>query len=86
LKHAGEVTRLFQIFLADEQAPTYKVWLCAWQDRALEQYWEKRFITEAATADELRDSIGDWLNEGFAELFRWSAHDLTFATTLGAPA
>ena len=82
LGHEGELTRLFQIFVGDEEAPTYKIWLCASQDRGEERFWKQRFLTEAATPAELKASIGDWLSRGWEELFRWSAHDLEHATRL----
>jgi hypothetical protein len=81
----GHVRRLIQIFVGDEKAPTYKVWLCASQDRGRERYWKRRFITEAATSTELKSSIGEWLSEGYAELFGWSEDDLVFATRLATP-
>lgn len=82
LRHEGELTRLFQIFVGDEEPPTYKVWLCASQDRGVERFWKQRFLTEAATPAELKSSINDWLSRGYEEMFRWSAHDLEHATSL----
>ena len=86
LRHHGDINRLIEIFVGDETAPTYKVWLCASQDRGHERYWKRRFITEAATPADLKNSIREWLTEGYAELFRWSENDLVFATRLGAGA
>lgn len=81
LTMAGSISRLIQIFVADEKKPTYKVWLCVSEDRELKRYWKRRFITESATPDELRKCLGDWLRQGHAEIAEWKSQDLS----LGGP-
>ena len=78
----GAIRRLIQIFVADPAGPTFKVWLCASQDRGLERYWKRSFLTETATAADLSRSITNWLEDGRRQLEAWGSADLEFATKI----
>src|SRR2546430_16910392 len=46
LRWGGDIERLIQIYLHDEQRLTWNLWLCASQDRGRERFWKTQFLRQ----------------------------------------
>ncbi len=77
------IERLIQLYLADEAALTFNLWICAWQDRGVERYWKHETPIESQRVDQFKDVLATTLDDGYARLQEWSERDLEFGTRLG---
>jgi hypothetical protein len=80
LNWGGTIKLLLQVYLADEQALTFNVWLCASQDREAGRYWKREFLIEARPVAEFRESFASLLKESKIKLESWSEDQLELAT------
>ena len=78
---------LIQIFLADQAALTWNVWVCCSQDRSGSRFWKTAFLVKSRPAAEFSDRVPELLIEGRELLLQWSAHPemLEFATNIVQP-
>ena len=76
------VSRLIQIYLADEKRLVYNFWLCASEDRGNKRYWKRQFLKEKVPASEILAELSELLVRGRTLLESWDGDALEFATTL----
>ncbi|HET8551202.1 MAG TPA: hypothetical protein VFM97_01845 [Gammaproteobacteria bacterium] len=76
------VDRLIQIYLADEEAMTFNLWLCASQDRGRERYLKKEFLIKEKPIGCIANRLNELLEQAKGRLEGWKAADLEFATTI----
>lgn len=72
------VRRRLQIFLHEDYL-TWKVWLCASEDRAGGRFSKSAFLRKDVTIDVIAGEISAILEEGFAIVEGWSAADFELA-------
>ena len=74
---------LIQVYLADEAALTFNVWLCASQDRNECRYWKREFLVEGMPVTDFRRSFASLLSAARVKVESWSEDQLEFVTRLG---
>src|SRR5476651_2113456 len=62
--------------------PTYKVRLCASEDRGLERFWKNKYIAASATPEKLKASLGAWLQQAYEQLNHWRRDERKFGTRI----
>jgi hypothetical protein len=67
-----DVHCLLQVYLASREAPTFTVWLCAWQDRDGVRYWKQETAVKARPMGEVRERLPGLLVQGRQQLIAWS--------------
>jgi hypothetical protein len=82
LKWGAPIERLIQIYLEDDTALTWNVWLCASEDRGAARYWKRAFLRQAVLIDEIERALPGLLEEALAQVNTWSQEQLEFATKL----
>ncbi len=70
---ASVIQYLFQIFPADEAAPRFNVWICAFQDRPDGRYWKTETVLRNADAHQITESV---LEQSLKRLLSWNESDL----------
>ena len=78
------VRRLIQIYLADEHALTFNLWVCASQDREGKRFWKQDFLIQARPAEDFQAELDALLLRAKALLDSWEEGDLEFITELQA--
>lgn len=73
------IRRLIQIFVDEESVPTYKIWICAYEDRPLGRYWRQETLLAGGTADDLSARLTDILESAFESVSSWNSPDLELA-------
>jgi len=74
-----DIRRLIQIYLENEKAMTWNVWLCASQDRAVGRFWKNQFLRRAVPFHEIRSNLEELLGEARNIVTTWSERDLVKA-------
>ena len=82
LKWGAPIERLIQVYLEDEKALTWNVWLCASEDRGAARYWKRAFLRQAVPIEEIERALPGLLEEALAQVNTWSREQLEFATKL----
>ena len=76
------IRRLIQIYVAEEEAPTYNFWVCAVEDRGGERYWRQEFLRKSVPIGDIAIDLPGLLERGRVLLESWTSETLQFATTL----
>ena len=76
------ISRLIQVYLEDEQAMTWTVWLCASEDRGAARYWKRVFLQRAVAIEEIEHGLAERLDEARRRVEAWSSDQLEFVTKL----
>jgi hypothetical protein len=79
-----EVRRLIQIYLEGEARLTFRVWLCASEDRGRKRYWKQENLREGLTAEQLKTELLDLLEIGYQKVNSWPRSSLEYATEVAA--
>jgi hypothetical protein len=72
----GGVEKVIQLVLADENALTFNMWICAFQDREGQRYWRHQFLRESVAVDGIDSRLESLLEEGRLALSGWQKDDL----------
>ena len=64
---------LIQLFLESETAPSYTMWVSAWDDRSRAEYWEHKTLIKSASIDELERQWPELLEAAYAIANQWVA-------------
>lgn len=81
----ASVEKSIQIFLKDEKARTYCLWLCAWEDRDQSRYWKKQILLEEVAWNVAEQGLESLLLQAYEIVDSWTAKDLEFAAKLTMP-
>lgn len=75
---------LIQLFLADETARSWNLWLCCVQDRDDSRYWRNDYAVRDKSVETFRGQLDVLLEESLTRLTEWGANSeqLEFATRL----
>ena len=73
------ISRLIQIFVDAERGPTFKFWICAYEDREDGRYWRQETLASGLTIDVLARDLPALLESGYTRLMAWGASDLELA-------
>ena len=75
---------LIQIYMVDQSAPAFNLWVCASQDREGSRFWKQETPCKEMQGPEMEAGLPDLLEEGKQKLDHWSLHPelLEFATKL----
>jgi hypothetical protein len=76
LTWGGAVSRLIQIFIAEDEGPTFNLWLCASQDRGADRFWKQEFLLKSVTGDELAAGLDSRLAQAHQTATSWEPSDL----------
>lgn len=79
LEWGGDVSRLIQLYLADEARVTFHLWVCASQDRGGKRYWRQEFLIKDQPADALLADLPRLLEIAFDTADAWTSADLELA-------
>jgi hypothetical protein len=82
LEWTTDIDRMIQVYLEDEHALTYTLWICAKQDRAGERHLRALALRESSPIDEIQGELEEILATACAEVNSWSASDLEFSVKL----
>jgi hypothetical protein len=79
-----KVRCLIQLYLADMEALTFNLWLCASEDRGDKRYWKREMPVLKQPLPEFIDALPTLLRSGRSKLELWSADpsDFEFAVDL----
>ncbi len=64
-------TKLIQIFLEDDNAPSYTVWVSAYDDRSREEYWEQETLLKAVPIEQLIQQLPQLLSQAILIVDKW---------------
>lgn len=78
----NELHRKIQIYMKNEEPPTFIVAAYAWRDSESERYLKQEFVTEPVAPAALRIHLLSWLEQSYKTVMAWKAEDLEFATKL----
>jgi hypothetical protein len=75
---------LIQLYLDDEKALTWKLWLCCSEDRGNQRFWKNEFLINGESVPSFSERLAELLAEGYGKLRGWQAHpeQLEYATTI----
>ena len=79
----SSIRKLIQVYLVDQSALTFNVWLCATQDRGGERYWKQRFVISERPVAAFAHTFEHLLLDAKQELDSLTESQLEFATKLG---
>ena len=82
LTWGAPINRLIQVYLEDQDALTWNVWLCATEDRGPARYWKQEFLKRAVSIEEVERALPHLLEEARLRVQSWSSDQLEFATKL----
>jgi hypothetical protein len=87
LQWGKDIRCLIQVYLEDQTALTWNIWICCSNDRDGKRYWKTEFLVKQKTCRDFQDRLPSLLEEGRARLVEWSRHPeaLELATTLSSP-
>lgn len=84
LRWGAPIQRLIQIYLEDEKRQTWRLWLCAFENRPTGRYSEQTFLRQGATINEIEETLPALLHEAWNRVSAWKAEDLKPAGPLKA--
>ena len=70
------LSRLIEIYLADETELTWTMWICAYEDRASQRFLKKHTLLETVPIEDLDLQLSDLLESAWATVTSWSPSDL----------
>lgn len=82
LTWGSPVTRLIQLYVHDENVPTFNLWLCASLDRRGRRFWKRAFLFENQRLDEFRNDLVSLLGKSKEILDTWGEENLDSTTDL----
>jgi hypothetical protein len=85
LEWTGDVDRMLQIYLEDEDALTFTMWICAKQDRAGKRYLKALALRDGVPFRKIKRELSDLLEAGYRILASWTESDLEFTIDLPEP-
>ena len=74
-----DVRRLIQIYLESEEQLTYRVWLCASQDRGLKRFWKQENLRVGLSPEQLKAELPALLDQAYGKVNAWQKSSLEFA-------
>lgn len=80
----GAVRRLIQIYLESEAQLTYRVWLCASQDREGKRFWKQENLRVGLSPEQLKAELPTLLDQAYAKINAWQEASLEFVTGVSA--
>jgi len=78
------VRRLIQIYLESEDQLTFRVWLCASQDRGLKRFWKQENLRTGLGPEQLKAELPTLLAQAYEKVNSWQESLLEFATEMAA--
>jgi hypothetical protein len=86
MRWGSGISCLIQIYLADQEALTWNIWLCCMRDAQGKRFWRRDFLIEKKPIGAFQGELPKLLRVGHERLIDWSNHPeaLEFATKLGA--
>lgn len=82
LTWGAPIRRLIQIYLEDEDALTWNVWLCASEDRGAARYWKQAFVMRGVPFEAVERDLPGLFETAMAEIETWTSEQFEFATEL----
>jgi hypothetical protein len=79
------IRRYIQIYVKNEAALTYNMWLCASEDRGRDRYWKQEFLKDGVPASEIDEQLDDLLDHARTLLESWDSNSLEFAIQISLP-
>lgn len=85
IEWGSEVRCLIQLYLVNQDALTFNLWLCASEDRANKRYWKQETPIKNMPVSEFAGSLQAHLQEGHRKLMGWYKNSMQFefATVIG---
>ena len=77
-----DIGRASHIYLADERAQTFVVWICVFEDRADGRYWKETTLRGPEAIDAIAGDLEEVLEAGRTQAEAWHATDLAFVTEI----
>ena len=77
-----ELHRKIQIFMKNEEPPTFVIGAYAWRDIDANRYLKSEFVTEAVPLSALRLHLLSWLEQSYKTVMAWKPEELEFATRI----
>lgn len=80
----ADVRCLIQLYLVNQHALTFSLWLCASEDRGNMRYWRQEKAINEMRLSEFSSALAEHLQSGRTKLLEWSedSAQLEFATVL----
>jgi len=78
----GNLHRLIQIYLENEEKLTLNLWICVSEDRGNERFWKKHTLRKDVPAKEIENDLSTLLKEALEIARSWTSGDLKFATKI----
>ncbi len=66
---------LLQLFIAEDQVPTFNLWICASQRRNDRTWWREQTVLQGVTAQEIIHNE-TLIRASATKLLAWRSHDL----------
>lgn len=82
LEWGGNLSRLIQIYLEDEDKLLYSMWICLSEDRDRRRFWKNEFLKKSVPIEDIASNLSNLLEIGMKRLESWSRDDLEYGTTL----
>jgi hypothetical protein len=70
------LSRLIEIYLADQEQLTWTMWICAYEDRSSKRFLNKQTLLDAVPIEDLESQLSDLLESAWATVSGWSASEL----------
>ncbi len=70
------ISRLIQIYVSDEKAPHFNLWVCASEDRNGRRFWRRQTLLEEVGAGAIACGLHDSLDEAYRLASSWLTSDL----------
>lgn len=78
------VRRLIQVYLESEEQLTFRVWLCASQDRGRKRFWKQENLRVGLSPEQLKAELSTLLDQAYDRVNAWQESSLEFATEVRA--
>lgn len=79
---SGQLRKLIQIYLKDEDHETYCLWLCVSEDRDAKRFWKQQMLLDNVSWNEVHGNLEHHLEEGCKIVQAWSSADLEFGSDI----
>ncbi|MGN6507135.1 MAG: hypothetical protein ACTHM6_16390 [Tepidisphaeraceae bacterium] len=79
-----DIRRLVHLFLEDDKALTFKLWLCASEDRPGARYCKQELLINQQPIEAFLSNLPSLLEEAYCRVNSWQSEQLEFATVLGS--
>ncbi len=76
LTWGSNIRHLIQIYLENEKAMTWNVWLCASQHRGKQRFWKNHFLRRSVPFHTIHSDLKQLLEEARNIVNQWSERDL----------